>query len=213
MTARIRFLLAYCLCLFLISVFCLFSMSNGHLGLCKDFPSRCCRVKNPVRLLCNLVDPSVIFQATLCAKYLLKPNFLPDCLKDILMRNLLHFIFRIHMSIHRTCHQCQFENIHSGKRAHLIEDWSKIFISCRYLCMPLEATILQDFVKSVSLVNRLSTTVNQCKALEPCHINLVLTLILGCILKRVREKYLAKHTVRIFKRLPRWRGELGSERH
>ena len=49
--------------------------------------------------------------------------------------------------------------------------------------MLLEATILQDAVKGVCLVNWLTTAVDKSKALEPVHINLIFSLILRGVLE------------------------------
>ena len=107
------------------------------------------------------------------------------------MADLLHFVFSVNMSINLACHQSQLEDIRSDKCAHLVENWREILISSRDLRMLLEATILQDAVKGVCLVNRLTTAMDQSKALEPVHINLIFSLILGGVLEGAGQKSLA----------------------
>lgn len=175
------------ICIWAVKYFLSLSVFDGNFGFSENFStSRWC-IEDPISSTFDLVNPGITFKAALCTEDFFEPDLFPDSLEDVLVTDLLHFIFRVDVLLHRACHQCQLEYICRGKWAHLVEDGSKVFISRRDLRVFLEPTVLQDAVECVCLINWLTAAVHQSKAFEPIHIDLICSLILLCVLKRCRK--------------------------
>ena len=175
------------ICIIAVKCFHSLSVFDGNFSFSEDFStSRWC-IEDPICSAFDLVNPGITFKTALGTEDFFKPDFFPDSLEDVLMTDLLHFIFRVDVFVNRACHQCQLKYICRGKRTHLVKDGSKVFISCRDLRMFLESTVLQDTVECVCLINWLAAAVHQSKALKPIHIDLICSLILFCVLERGRK--------------------------
>ena len=105
------------------------SVSNRNFSFSEDFPSRCRRIEDPICCAFDLINPGIAFETALGSKDFFEPDLFSDCFKDVLVTNLLHFIFSVYVGVHRASHQGQLEYICRGERAHLIKDWSEVFIS------------------------------------------------------------------------------------
>ena len=105
---------------------------------------------------------------------------------------------------------CKSENVACDEGANLVEDRDEVLVSRRDLRVLLEASLLQDAVEHVCLVDWLATAVDEREDLQVLDVYLV--CLCGVSLESRGKKGFRQCALRISQRLPCRRWQLLSER-